>query len=53
MNKFAQLLYGMLIVITFVIQMYDYTRFYAENDVIVPIFGYKYQWWMALFCIDW
>lgn len=53
MNRFVQLFYGMLFIITYVIHMQDFSKFLAENVAIVPFFGYRFEWWIVLLYIDW
>ena len=53
MNKFVQLFYGMLFLITYVIQMQDWMGFYTENEIFIPFFGYKFEAWQFLIFIDW
>ena len=53
MNKFIQLFYGLLFIITYVIWCWDAGRFFARNVIIIPFIGYRFEWWMPLFYIDW
>ena len=54
MNKFVQLFYGILFAITYVIHMQNQIQFFViENDIYIPFFGYKLEWWMIVITIDW
>ena len=44
MNKFVQLFYGMVFIITYVIQTWDHGRFFAKNEMIVPFVGFRLEW---------
>ena len=33
--------------------MWDIGRSYYRNEIYVPFVGYRFEWWMLLFLIDW
>ena len=53
MNKFVQLFYGMLFIITYVIYEWDLIKIYSESEIMVPFVGYRFEGWMHLLYIDW
>lgn len=53
MNRFVQLFYGTLFIITYIIWCWDAGRFNIDNVVIIPYVNYRFEWWMPMLYIDW
>ena len=53
MNKFVQLFYGMLFLLTVVIHIQDFSKFFNKNVIIIPYVEYRFEWWMLILHLDW